>query len=366
MKEDNYIFGPPSLGTAASDKPLWAVHSRNLQPEGGPVGGQDYLVVRGLVNFVTGTAQFRSCLPLTTTNTPPSELPGTNFVLQALDQKGDVLQAVQFALQPGQDEGEVTNLSADFNVSLNANPAISSLLLSYDGTLLATLTAGATAPTVALTSPNGGQTFGSGPINIAWTASDAGGETLSYTIEYSADNGNTWQTLAVDWPEQSFVVNGAQLPATTQGLISVIASDGFNTATAQSAAPFTVQPHAPLIVITSPMSNSVVIGDQQLFLDATVEDMQDGILSGTNVQWFSDRDAALGAGAVVHFAAQSLSEGPHTITVIATDSAGLTTSATTRLLVLHYQPPNPQFSVNSRGAGLLCPIRDIVVALLLH
>jgi len=354
-KQNNYIFGPPSSGTAASVKPLRAFHSRSLQPEGGPVDGQEYLVVRGLVNFVTGTAQFRPCLPLTTTNTPPSELPGTNFVLQALDQKGDVLQAVPFALQPGQGEGEVTNLSADFNVSLTANPAIASLLLSYDGTLLATLTAGSTAPTVALTSPNGGQTFGSGPINIAWTASEAGGSELSYTIEYSADNGNTWQTLAMDWPEQSFVINGAQLPATTQGLISVIASDGFNTATAQSAAPFTVQPHAPIITITAPMSNSVVIGDQQLFLDATVEDMQDGILSGTNVQWFSDRDGALGAGAVVHFAAQSLSEGPHTITVIATDSAGLTNSATTRLLVLHYQPPTLSFDLTPGVPGFYAP-----------
>lgn len=350
LKQNNYVFGTPSPATAASLKSIRAFHSRGPRPEGGPEGAQDYLLVRGVVNFATETAQFLPCLPLTTTNTPPSESPGTNFVLEALDQKGVVLQSLQFALQPGQEEGEVTNLSADFNVSLTANPAISSLLLSYDGTLLATLTASSTPPSVSLTAPNGGQTFGPGPVNITWTASDAHGDALTYAIEYSTDNGNTWETLVVDWPEQSLAVNGAQLPATTQGLIRVIASDGFNTATAQSAAPFTVQPHAPFISLTAPMSNSVVMGDQQLFLDATVEDMQDGVLSSTNVQWFSDHNGALGAGAVVHFDAQTLSEGRHTITVIATDSAGLTNSAVTQILVLAHPPPQLGINMNAYSA----------------
>jgi hypothetical protein len=129
------------------------------------------------------------------------------------------------------------------------------------------------------------------------------------------------------------------LPASTQGLIRVIASDGLNTTTAQSATNFTVQPHAPSVSIKAPPDGSTFIGDQQLFLDASANDLQDGALGGTNVQWHSDRDGALGAGPVVTFDANLLSEGLHTITVTAIDSAGLTNSAVTHLLDLHYPPP---------------------------
>ena len=64
--------------------------------------------------------------------------------------------------------------------------------------------------------------------------------------------------------------------------------------------------------------------DQQIFLDATANDLKDGTLNGTNVQWYSDRDGAVGSGAIVNFDAQTLSEGRHTITVTAFDSEGLT------------------------------------------
>jgi hypothetical protein len=80
-----------------------------------------------------------------------------------------------------------------------------------------------------------------------------------------------------------------------------------------------------------------------VFLDAYANDMQDGVLSGTNVQWYSDRDGTLGAGAIVNFDAKILSEGNHTITVTAIDSAGLTNSAVTHVLVSHY--PTPQLGI---------------------
>ncbi len=163
-------------------------------------------------------------------------------------------------------------------------------------------------------------------------------------VQYSADGGATWETHAVDWPGQSLDIDSAELAATTNGLIRVTASDGFNTAATQSAAPFTVQPHAPAVSINSPHEGAIFIADQQLFLDASANDMQDGALSGTNVQWYSDRDGALGSGAILSFNAIKLSEGYHTITVTAIDSAGLTNSAVTHLLELHYPPP--QMSIN--------------------
>jgi hypothetical protein len=160
-----------------------------------------------------------------------------------------------------------------------------------------------------------------------------------------ACGGMTWNTLAVDWTEQSLAIDSSTLEAGAQGLIRVLASDGFNTASALSAATFTVQPHPPSVSINTPADGSVFIGDQQLFLDASVNDMQDGPLSGTNVQWSSDLVGAIGAGAIVNFDAKVLSEGYHTITVTATDNEGQTNSAETHILVLHFPPPELGFQV---------------------
>ncbi len=327
----NATFGPP--GPAPTPAPPGFV--------GGGLGGGvgSYLIARGTVDFNAGTAQFLPCLPLITTNPPSVPPPGTNYLLQALDAAGNVLQKIQFALKPRIVEGESTNQTDAFIVPFTAVPSIHTLQLFHNGALLAALTASPSTPTVTLTTPNGGQNFAAGTVNVAWSGADADGDALTYTVQYSADGGATWKTLALDWPGQSLGIDSAELAATTNGLMRVIAGDGFNTASAESAATFTVQAHAPVVSINSPRDESIFISDQQLFLDASANDLQDGVLSGTNVQWYSDRDGALGGGTILTFNARKLSEGYHTITVAATDSAGLTNSAVTHLFALHYPPP---------------------------
>jgi hypothetical protein len=344
-------FAPTGLNPLGGSKQQGGV------PQGGPGGVQNYLIVRGSVNFSAGTAQFLPCLPLVAPATPPEEAPGTNFTLEALNATGSVLETVQFGLPPDISESldPQAILTAGFSVGMTNNGSLHSLVLSGYGQTLATLTASPSAPAVTLTSPNGGQAFTGGMMNVTWSGSDADGDTLSYTVQYSADNGATWETLAVDWPSQNLTVDSSQLTATSEGLISVSASDGFNTATAQSAATFTVQPHAPSIDINAPMNGSVVLGNQQLFLDASVNDKQDGPLSGTNVQWSSDRDGFLGSGTVINMAARTLSEGSHTLTVKAVDADDLTNSATTKILVLHYPPPQLTLQLTPGVAGYSVP-----------
>jgi len=316
----------------------------NPRPQGG--GSDNYLVVRGSVNFDSGTAQLFPCQLLTSTNTPPAEAAGTNFVVEALDSIGNVLETSDFTLEPNSYAENITSNITGFTVFLTPNASIHKLVLLNNGVLLATLTAGSTDPAVTLTAPNGGQTFNGDPVNIAWSASDADGDPLTYTVQYSADDGLTWETLGANLFEQSLEVSSALLEASPEGLIRVTASDGVNIVTAQSATTFTIQPHPPSVTINAPADGSVFIGDQQLFLDSSVNDMQDGSLSGTNVQWSSDLVGPVGTGAIVNFDAKNLSEGYHTITVTATDNEGLTNSAETHVLILHFPPPQLNLVVN--------------------
>ena len=67
------------------------------------------------------------------------------------------------------------------------------------------------------------------------------------------------------------------------------------------------------------------------------------------MQWVSSRDGVLGSGAVLNFETDALSEGAHLVT--ATDSAGLTNSASVKIYLLR-QPP-PQLAIERSGNQLL-------------
>jgi hypothetical protein len=305
-----------------------------------------YLLVRGMVDFVAGTAQFLPCLPVATTNSAAAVSPGTNFMIVALNGSGGVLQTVEFALQPAIIENDDTDEISDFIVPINANAALHEIELYYNGALLATLTAGSAAPILSLTTPNGGQNYADGSaINASWSASDPGGDPLFYTVQYSPDDGSTWQTVAVDWTNETLAITGSQLLPTQQGLLRVIASDGINTTAVQSASTFTVQPHAPAITIYRPQDGSIYTSDEQLFLDAAAYDVQDGALGGAELQWYSDRDGALGSGTVVNFDTKVLTEGYHTLIVAASNGDGLTNSAVTHIWVLYNPPPQLGFQI---------------------
>lgn len=83
----------------------------------------------------------------------------------------------------------------------------------------------------------------------------------------------------------------------------------------------------PTASITSP---GLVIGVQEYNKGNTVvfngsgTDTEDGNLTGTSLVWISSIDGEIGTGS--YFTLDSLSEGTHTITLIATDSHGSTGS----------------------------------------
>src|SRR5206468_2105282 len=98
-----------------------------------------------------------------------------------------------------------------------------------NGQVLASRQASANSPVVRVTSPNGGETLSGTNATFTWTASDTDGDALKYLLEYSKDNGITWKAMAVNLTSTSFRADLTVLPASTQALFRVSASDGFNT-----------------------------------------------------------------------------------------------------------------------------------------
>ncbi len=230
---------------------------------------------------------------------------------------------------------------AGFSLLAPWDPAAKSIVLLHNGQVAATRQASANSPMVNLTFPNGGETLNGQAATFAWTASDTDGDPLTYEVDYSVDNGSTWKTLAINWTSKTYPVDLTGLVGSTQALIRVIATDGFNSTQAQSAATFTVPPRGPQALISSPDNNHIYVGDQVISLNGMGLDIEDGLLASSRLSWSSNLNGFLGTGSSLPINASTLLEGTHTITLTATDSTALVGSSSINIQVFRTRPVFP-------------------------
>ncbi len=102
-----------------------------------------------------------------------------------------------------------------------------------------------TNPTITVNYPNGGENI-TGNVNIQWTANDNFDEDLTISIEYTDDNGATWQTIpGAVWDTAG--INSQQVK------IRINATDNAgNKKTDESDNVFTVDNTAPIVTLNSP------------------------------------------------------------------------------------------------------------------
>ena len=132
------------------------------------------------------------------------------------------------------------------------------------------------------------------------------------------------------------------LPGTTgaSGKIKVMVSNGFNSAEDSSDNPFTVGNKPPDAAIISPSSGAEFTTGPKVVLEGAGMDLEDGSLGDSALSWVSSIDGALGTGQLLEV---SLSPGIHTITLTATDSGGLTSTASIQITVVEIPTINQLF-----------------------
>ena len=321
-------------------------------PAGGGGPSRAWLFVRGVIDYATNTLQFLPFVKLNTTatNNPPSPPPG-GYAVVTYDTLGNIVDVIPFTPDDYAVE-EDDDPAGDFLIPVPVTTALRQVQIwdTVNNVLLANIIGSTNTPTVSgvsLASTNGGPFNGSGPLELSWFGSDADpNANLTYLVQYSPDNGASWQTLELDWPGQSSEIDTGNLDASTHAMIRVFASDGFNTSDPAYSSAFTISNHPPVLTVIAPQNGTMFIADQQIALEATADDLQDGPLDGSSVQWSSSRDGLLGYGAVLNLEAGALSEGVHVITVTATDAEGLSSSAQVTIQVLRQPPPALAIQLN--------------------
>jgi hypothetical protein len=204
------------------------------------------------------------------------------------------------------------------------------VVIAHSATVLATRDVSANAPTVAITSPNGG-VLGGNNVIVTWNASDADGNALVYSLDFSADGGTTWEPISGAITQPQISIELARLPGTTQGRFRVWATDGVNSATDVSDGNLTISGKAPTIVSIAPTTGQTYVISQTVTFEGQAHDVEDGMLADGQLEWSSNLQGLIGTGTLLQSA--DLALGTHVITLKATDSNGSTTQATTTVTI---------------------------------
>jgi probable HAF family extracellular repeat protein len=304
-------------------------------------GPQDVLIVRGIVQPPGGPVALLPWLALRASVSPPAIAPGP-YALRLLDAAQTLVREIPFAPVEFHARGDEPGTAA-FVLPVSLDPDVHQVVVAHQGQPVASRTRSSHAPTVTLLAPNGDEVITRDLLPVQWHAADADQDALSFTVQFSPDDGGQWLTLVADVTGTQCQVDVTRLPGTPQGRLRVVASDGWRSASDASDRPFTIPNRKPFISLVSPRPGAVFLGIQQVHCVASVWDAEDGSLSSTNLTWVSNREGLLGTGSALQFEASTLAEGTHLLTLIATDSAGATNAATVTLDI--QAQPTPELSV---------------------
>ncbi|MCA8958871.1 MAG: VWA domain-containing protein [Planctomycetes bacterium] len=311
-------------------------------PAGGATGpAGPYAIYSGRIDLATDTAILQPTIIIDAPAGPPLPDLGT-YSLRTFDATDTMVASVDFAIDAQEADlacscdacratrdqgaggaGGVDPSTAHFIVPVPYDPSVVRVTVVHGGFDIAERLASAHAPTISIIFPAGGETLATDDLTFTWDSADDDADALVHLVQYSPDDGVSWQTLAVATPAESITVPRAELTAGTSARLRVYASDGFHSAEATSA-PFTVANNPPGVSILAPRQGSFYTAVQTLYLRCVAEDREEGELPGTSSSWSSDVDGFLGIGDDLELSAAVLSDGVHNITCTATDATGAT------------------------------------------
>ncbi|GIH07676.1 hypothetical protein Rhe02_57430 [Rhizocola hellebori] len=315
------------------------------------VASADFVLVSGKIDFAANTAVVAPIVTATGSIATPA--PG-DYRVRLLNSSGAELAGAAFtpevmdadAAGPGKPTGPPIGL---INVQL-AKPAspIAAVVVLHNGQEIGRINATANAPTVQILSPAGGANLTTPTVTLQWQGSDPDQNPLKYTVLYSADNGGTWDTLAVNTPATTLTLARSELPASAAARLKVIASDGARTASATSSS-FTVANNAPFAATDHSVQDRLFSSVQNIHLRGFGFDAEEGALTGASLKWTSNVDGPLGTGNELTVNALSLTAGTHQLTLTATDGTGTTATSTQTVHIYRVAPPRPGITISAGG-----------------
>ena len=219
-----------------------------------------------------------------------------------------------------------TDFDEVFRVYVANPPAYTSFAIKKNNVTLGTWQLSANDPVASISGITANQLYdGDDTINLTLTSSDQDGDSISYQPFYSTDGGETYIPLSlIDFDTSTATtqipVNAGKLVGSATAKIGMVVSDGLRSVFVESVG-FKNTDHNPDVWINSPFPNTYLAG-QNMLLEATGYDLENGFLTFDDFQWESNVDGNLGVGSWLHVSSDDLTNGEHIITVTGTDRSG--------------------------------------------
>jgi hypothetical protein len=276
----------------------------------------DFLLAAGVINPASSVAGFSYLRRVADVINVPALVPG-DYSLRLLDASNNIL--ADYAFTPVQN----TDLdSLDFAQVVDFEPGTRQVqVVELDGNVvLATQAVSANPPSVSNVALQDAPDPVTGVVTLAWTASDPdAGDTLSFDIVYSRDNGVEFQPVAAGLTGSSAQIDTASLGGSGTALLRVIASDGVNSAYADSA-PFIMANKPPDPIIFSPENGLHIHYGQLVNFSGMALDAQDGNVADSGLVWWNSDNTILGYGPQI--SVDDLPVGANNVSLVATNSVG--------------------------------------------
>ena len=254
--------------------------------------------VNGWIN-TDGTVRMDNCY-LLSESVPDEPFDHGEYTIQVLSHNGNVLYSDDFGSKAEQD------MPFAFRIPWYTDAY--SVNVKQGNLVLATVALSAHTPNVEILEPLGGEYFND-KFTVSWQGSDIDEDQLSYSVLYSHD-GEYWEVIDVELENTSVTLNTSRLPGGSECMVKVIATDGLNIGYAQSSY-FAVEKKQPICAIINEDDGSI---------SGVSYDLEDGLLSSSKLNWYSDTQGYIGTGEILD--QNVLNIGDHEITLIAGDSDG--------------------------------------------
>lgn len=179
-----------------------------------------------------GTLEMAAFEPGMTFAGGPDREPGGEgrFAIVLLDGDGATLAEHRFDHPFTDDHGRERPMIS-FTMAIERPAGLARIELRGESGLLASRVVTPNTPTLTLSAPDASASPPAGqPLRVAWSASDADGDALTYGVAFSPDEGETWYDVDFDINTTEILVPPEFLALGSAPVVRVMATDGVNSA----------------------------------------------------------------------------------------------------------------------------------------
>ncbi len=291
-----------------------------------PAATGDFLAVSGVINPEAHTAGFNFIRRLNSVVNIPTLTPG-EYAIRLLDAQGKALKTYPFTPEQQQ---EAPGLAFSQVVNFAAGTRTIQIVHISDDKVLGSAPVSANPPTIKNVVLQNAPDPVTGVVTLVWTASDPDKDPLTFDVAYSRDNGATFQPVAINLTGSSAKIDTAELGGSGKAILRVTASDGVNSAQADSPV-FVMAPKPPQPYILNPADNTHVHFGQLVNFSGVALDVQDGTVAAAKLVWQDAQGNTLGTGPLLSLA--TLPVGANVISFVATNSVNQTATAKVTVIV---------------------------------